>query len=189
MRINSLKGGLWILTTLTTFNRPQSHRRNMKTFFLSALLSLSLSIAAVAQGINIGYPANGASLPVGSSFTVEVDKPVRSPPSYHSPSSLNSSSTIQNSLSGSVEVALVIGLNSCFNTTCPSPTSESDVIFGNILYNGPLNATYQTNPPDHKPPHQNFTLTVPANVGAGTAVLTVYHVSLIGVRFGFPFWW
>ena len=92
MRINSLKGGPWILTTLTTFNRPQSYHRNMKTFFLSALLSLSLSIAAVAQGINIGYPADGASVPAGSSFIVEVDKPVRSPSSYHSLSPLKSSS-------------------------------------------------------------------------------------------------
>ncbi|KAJ3504900.1 hypothetical protein NLJ89_g7697 [Agrocybe chaxingu] len=76
---------------------------------------------------------------------------------------------------GSTEVAIVIGLNPCQNGNC-LPASD---ILGHILYNGPYDPNYSQNAL-FKPPHQNFTVTIPPEVQPGLAQLAVFHVSLIG---------
>ncbi|KAG8219137.1 hypothetical protein J3R82DRAFT_4954, partial [Butyriboletus roseoflavus] len=80
----------------------------------------------------------------------------------------------QDSLTGSEQVAVVFGLQSCPNHPCASPSD----IMGNILYNGPIN------PQSHEtylPPYQNFTVQVPSSVPTGTAMIGVAHLSLVGV--------
>ncbi|KDR82928.1 hypothetical protein GALMADRAFT_206658 [Galerina marginata CBS 339.88] len=129
----------------------------MKFSFSTASLSLLLgSISALSQSIRIGFPSDGASVHAGSKLTVEVDRP--------------------DTLTGSTEVAVVIALNSCHNTTCIPPKD----ILGSILYNGPYNPQFQSTAPPSKPPHQNFTVTIPSAIGKGRAQLAVFHVSLVG---------
>ena len=81
---------------------------------------------------------------------------------------------IQNSLSGSEEVAVVIGLQSCPNCPCLLPAD----FMGAILYNGPFNPQYHE---QYLPPYENFTVTVPSLTSTGTAQIGVAHVALIGV--------
>jgi hypothetical protein len=92
-----------------------------------------------------------------SNFTLELDRP--------------------STLTPSIEVAIVIGLRPCGNTTC-APISDKGV--GDILYNGPYHPQYD-DPSDGKPPHQNFTLTVPQYTVSGGALLTVSHFAIVGV--------
>ncbi|KAF5317566.1 hypothetical protein D9619_013213 [Psilocybe cf. subviscida] len=129
----------------------------MKFSLTAAFSSLLLAVSAVAQTIQIGAaPKDMSVIHPGEKLLVEVDRP--------------------NSLSGSTEVAIVIALNSCHNTTCVSPP---DAILGNILYNGPYKPQFHSDAVG-KPPHQNFTVTVPSTIEKGNAQLVVYHVALIG---------
>ncbi|KAJ6555077.1 hypothetical protein DFH09DRAFT_1165476 [Mycena vulgaris] len=133
-------------------------------FFSSLALGTILATTAFAQRIEIGAPADGSSVKAGSNMTVEVDRP--------------------DTLTGSTEVAIVIGFLSCvgFPEGCPPP---SDII-GNILYNGPYDPEFHTNVSRSKPPHQNFTVTIPASARTGPAQLSVTHFSLVGAG-PFPF--
>ncbi|EPQ51133.1 hypothetical protein GLOTRDRAFT_123360 [Gloeophyllum trabeum ATCC 11539] len=125
----------------------------MKFLFVVA----SLVASALAQTIDIGAPASGTTVSPGSSLTVEVDRP--------------------NSLTGSEEIAIVIGLRPCYNNYCVDPAEA----MGTILYNGDFNPQYSTEPgTGSKPPHQNFTVTVPSNIQSGPAILSVAHLSLVG---------
>ncbi|KAF8832052.1 hypothetical protein HHX47_DHR1000933 [Lentinula edodes] len=121
-------------------------------FYVSLLAIVS---AVVAQSAQIGAPQTGSSVVAGSNFTVMIERP--------------------NSLSSSQEVSIVIGLAPCGETECPDPKSE----LGEILYQGPFNPQYAT-PPDSLPPHQNYSLQVPASFAVGRATLAVAHLSLIG---------
>ncbi|KAJ7348151.1 hypothetical protein DFH08DRAFT_779446 [Mycena albidolilacea] len=128
-------------------------------FLYSLVLSSFFATAAFAQNVVIGAPADGTTVTAGSNMTVEVDRP--------------------NSLTGSTEVAVVIGFLSCVgfsSETCP-PASE---ILGSILYNGPYDPEFHTNVSRSKPPHQNFTVTIPATARTGPAQLSVTHLSLVG---------
>lgn len=49
---------------------------------------------------------------------------------------------------------------------------------GTILYNGPFNPQYHES---YLPPYQNFTVQVPTSIPAGTALIGVAHVTLLGV--------
>ncbi|KJA23220.1 hypothetical protein HYPSUDRAFT_201519 [Hypholoma sublateritium FD-334 SS-4] len=123
---------------------------------LSALLSALLVGCAAAQRVAVGFPADRTAAAAGSSITVEIDRP--------------------DTLSASTEVAVVIAINSCHNTTCIPPAD----ILGSILYNGPYSPKFQPTAPASLPPHQNFTVTIPAALPKGPAQLAVFHVSLIG---------
>ncbi|KAJ7143726.1 hypothetical protein C8R44DRAFT_758751 [Mycena epipterygia] len=119
-----------------------------------------LATAAFAQGVDIGAPADGATVKAGSNITVEVDRP--------------------DTLTGSTEVAIVIGFLSCVgfsDEVCP-PASE---FIGSILYNGPYDPEFHNNVTPFKPPYQNFTVTIPPAARAGPAQLSVTHFSLVGV--------
>jgi hypothetical protein len=84
----------------------------------------------------------------------------------------------QNSLTGSHEVAIVIGLQSCVSNLC-ADFAPSDYL-GSLLYSGPFNPQYAAGQAQ-KPPHQNFTVTVPSYISKGAARVSVAHWSLIGV--------
>ncbi|KAJ7449190.1 hypothetical protein FB451DRAFT_1053488 [Mycena latifolia] len=133
-------------------------------FLSSVALSAMFATAAFAQNVAIGAPANGASVKAGSNITVEVDRP--------------------DTLTGSTEVAVVIGFFSCvpFPQGCPPPSE----IIGNVLYNGPYDPEFHTNVTPSKPPYQNFTVTIPASARTGPAQLSVTHLSLVGAG-PFPF--
>jgi len=136
----------------------------MKSF----LVAIGIAGLSLAQRIAIGAPADGTSVAAGSNFTVEVDRP--------------------NSLTGSQEIAVVIGLSSCANRpggNCAS-LNASDVL-GSILHSGPYTPQYQSvSGQGFKPPYQNFSVQVPSTMTKGLASLTVTHLSLVGAG-PFPF--
>ncbi|KAJ7148747.1 hypothetical protein C8R43DRAFT_1008648 [Mycena crocata] len=134
-------------------------------FFTSLVLSTMLVTAAFAQRAFIGTPTEGSSVKAGSNITVEVDRP--------------------DTLTGSTEVAIVIGILSCSRfspQTCPPPTD----IIGSVMYKGQYNPEFHTNVSASKPPHQNFTLTIPASMQKGPAQISLTHLSLVGAG-PFPF--
>ncbi|KZT24644.1 hypothetical protein NEOLEDRAFT_1066913 [Neolentinus lepideus HHB14362 ss-1] len=125
----------------------------MKFFIVAA----SLIASVLAQSIDIGVPVSGDAIQAGQQLTVEVDRP--------------------NSLTGSEEVAIVIGLRPCYDNNCVA----ADEAIGSVLYNGGFKPQYSTLPgTGEKPPHQNFTVTVPEDIQAGPAILSVSHFSLVG---------
>ncbi|KAG5635276.1 hypothetical protein H0H81_011839 [Sphagnurus paluster] len=124
--------------------------------FLAPFAFLASLAAVSAQSVNIASPIAGTSVRPGHSLNVEIDRP--------------------NSLEGSIEVAIVIGFESCPTYPC-YPAAGG---MGTVLYNGPYNPQYQASAP-HLPPHQNFTVTIPSTAAKGTAHLNVAHVALTGV--------
>ncbi|KAA8648469.1 hypothetical protein EYZ11_007703 [Aspergillus tanneri] len=122
----------------------------MNTLFLLA----SLTAGALAQNAAIGLPKAQESIQAGANnLVVQVQRP--------------------NTLTGSEEVAVVIGIQSCADSPCRDPKD----VMGHILYNGPFKPVYHE---ASLPPYQNFTVTVPKSVGAGKAVIGVAHVALVG---------
>jgi len=126
--------------------------------FLYFILFSIFATLSLAQSVQIGAPARGATYRPGHRITVEVDRP--------------------DSLEGSDEVAVVIALFPCESaTSCPGPENE----LGDILYNGPYNPQFHNVPGlPPKPPHQNFTVTVPDTFPSGSAQLGVVHLCLTG---------
>ncbi|KAH7910768.1 hypothetical protein BJ138DRAFT_1152242 [Hygrophoropsis aurantiaca] len=127
--------------------------------FKSILTVPLFAALALAQGAVIGYPPQGTSVSPGSSLTVQVERP--------------------NSLTGSEEVAVVIGIQSCATRACISPAEY----MGSILYNGPFAPQYY-DPED--PPYQNFTVQIPSTLASGTALIGVAHLTLTGAGL-YPF--
>ncbi|KAJ7729797.1 hypothetical protein B0H16DRAFT_225176 [Mycena metata] len=121
----------------------------------SLVFSTLLAATAFAQNIAIGSPADGSTVQAGSNISVEVDRP--------------------DTLTGSIEVAVVIAFLSCNGRPACPVASE---VLGSILYNGPFNPQFVTGV--SRPPHQNFTVTVPSTVSSGPAQLAVSHFSLVG---------
>ncbi|KAG6887339.1 hypothetical protein C0995_015968 [Termitomyces sp. Mi166 len=130
------------------------------TFVVTTLGVLFSTVKA--QSIVIGYPADGASVTPGSNLTVEIDRP--------------------DTLTGSTEVAVVIGVISCPTSGC---RSVGDGV-GTVLYNGGYDPQFHTTAPVSKPPHQNFTIAIPSTLPKGKAQLGVVHTTLIGALL-FPF--
>ncbi|KIL61388.1 hypothetical protein M378DRAFT_167036, partial [Amanita muscaria Koide BX008] len=118
---------------------------------LKVVVLFFFTTVAFAQGVVINYPQNGASVPAGQDLTVQVVRP--------------------DTLTGSQEVAVVIGLESCTSQSCPSPVD----VMGDILYNGPYNPQFQ-----QLQPYQNFSVAIPASWTKGAAQLNVAHFTLIG---------
>lgn len=71
----------------------------------------------------------------------------------------------------------------CPDTGCDDPTFNVADNIGIVLYEGPYDPQFDSsNPPDHKPPYQNFTFPVPTNYAAGQdVVLSVTHLSIVAV--------
>ena len=80
----------------------------------------------------------------------------------------------------------MISIIPCDTATCNAPSQDLRTYLGplsDILYNGPFDPQYDSiDPPDHKPPYQNFTVYVPTSVPNGPAALALSHWSLVGVR-------
>jgi len=128
---------------------------NMK-FFAPILSALAFLGATNAQRSFIGSPSDGATVTRGSQVVVQVVRP--------------------NSIQGSIEVGMVIGLQSCSDPTRPCyPPSQA---VGSVLYNGRYNPVIHEQPGR---PYQNFTVTIPtADYFVGKAQLSVDRFHLIG---------
>ena len=89
----------------------------------------------------------------------------------------------QNTLTGSEEVAVAIGLFPCGGTegqdSCAAMNTTG--VLGTVLYNGPYNPQYADGAPS-LPPHQNFSIQVPSTFKSGQVSLGVAHFALVGVR-------
>jgi hypothetical protein len=82
---------------------------------------------------------------------------------------------VQNSLTGSTELAVAIGLQSCPKNHCV----PADEMLGTAqLYHGDFNPQYHEY---YLPPYENFTVTIPASTPKGMAVVAVAHAALVGV--------
>ncbi|KAJ7202018.1 hypothetical protein GGX14DRAFT_463557 [Mycena pura] len=136
----------------------------MKKFLAPFVLITVLAASAFAQTVGIGAPADGATVHPGKTLTVEVDRP--------------------DTLTGSTEIAIVIGFQSCtgFPAGCPPPAD----LMGTILFNGPYDPEFHTDVTPSKPPYQNFTVTIPASAPKGPAQLNLAHFALVGAS-EFPF--
>ncbi|KAG6887756.1 hypothetical protein C0995_013046 [Termitomyces sp. Mi166 len=136
----------------------KDHRPQMKLNLTFVVTTFSVLFSTVkAQSIAIVYPADGASVTPGSNLTVEIDRP--------------------DTLTGSTEVAVVIGVISCPTSGC---RSVGDGV-GTVLYNGGYDPQFHTT--TAKPPHQNFTVTIPSTLPKGKAQLGVVHTTLIGTKY------
>ncbi|KAF4772079.1 hypothetical protein HAV15_004870 [Penicillium sp. str.  len=80
----------------------------------------------------------------------------------------------KNSLTGSTEIAVVIGISTCASTACP-PAGE---VMGTILYHGGFDPQYHE---ASQLPYQNFTVTVPTLITAGNGQINIANVVLVGV--------
>ncbi|KKK11913.1 hypothetical protein P175DRAFT_0504944 [Aspergillus ochraceoroseus IBT 24754] len=120
----------------------------MKTFAVLA----SLVANAIAQNAVLSLP-NGASLEAGSEVIVQVQRP--------------------NSLTGSTEMGVAIGVQSCPESTC----HPAESFLGTILYNGPFKPVYHET---YNPPYENFSVTVPEGTPKGRALVGVAHATLVG---------
>ncbi|KAJ7434540.1 hypothetical protein B0H11DRAFT_2118394 [Mycena galericulata] len=97
--------------------------------------------------------------------------------------------SLQDTLTGSTELALVIGFLSCpgpessgSSSNCPSPLDE----IGTILYNGSYDPDFHNGGEGLKPPYQNFSVVIPRDAESGVAQLSATHFSLVGAG-PFPF--
>ncbi|KAJ5438447.1 uncharacterized protein N7458_009445 [Penicillium daleae] len=121
---------------------------------MNSFVSLALFVgAALAQSAQIGLPAAGQQLSKGSDVVVQVQRP--------------------DTLTGSTEMAVAIGISSCATQACP----QSDEFMGTILYSGPFKPEFHEG---NLPPYQNFTVNVPPSFTAGNAQINVAHATLIG---------
>ncbi|KAG6330028.1 hypothetical protein ID866_9062, partial [Astraeus odoratus] len=122
----------------------------------SVFVFLLFIAVAFTQNAVIGYPPNGYTVTPGTNLTVQIQRP--------------------NSLTGSEEVAVVIGFQTCRTNGC---ISAADYM-GLILYNGPFSPQYHEFP---SPPYENFTVQIPTSAVAGTGLIGVAHVTLIGAGY------
>ncbi|KAJ3770700.1 hypothetical protein FB446DRAFT_646523 [Lentinula raphanica] len=119
------------------------------------LLLSSLFLTVCSQTISILSPTSGTEITPGQDVTVQLG--------------------FANSLTGVEHVSAVIAMINCAGAPCPSDASDT---LGIPLFAG--NYTPQLHE-GNLPPYQNFTVTVPSNLAAGTNMLTAAHFVLIGV--------
>ncbi|KAK9234765.1 hypothetical protein V1525DRAFT_459132 [Lipomyces kononenkoae] len=119
---------------------------------LKSLFTLGLFATAVhSQTVEIGLPNKGDQLAAGSDQIVQIQRP--------------------DSLTGSDEIAVVIGIQQCPNGECTSP----DASLGTVLYQGGFDPQFH----GPQPPYQNFTVQIP-EYSCGPAIIGVAHMSLVG---------
>lgn len=153
-------------------------------FIFSLLPFLALATSVVhAQNAYIYTPADMTEVPAGSSFNVTIAQGVSILPFllWASWAYYNTSNVRQDSNSSWKNIAIVIALLNCheYSSTCLGPAEE----LGTILYSGPFNPQFTTEPGTAElPPHENFTLTVPSDFETGQSQLGVALFDLVGVR-------
>lgn len=109
-----------------------------------------------AQGSFIRIPSPGATVIAGQNTTVQIVRP--------------------DSIEGSQEVGIAIGLVNCPTSPCPPPSSQ----MGRILYTGPFNPLLHEIPGKA---YQNFSVYIPTVAEGdetGTAQIQVARLHLIG---------
>ncbi|EIW81110.1 hypothetical protein CONPUDRAFT_124063 [Coniophora puteana RWD-64-598 SS2] len=116
--------------------------------------------AAMAQVVSLSAPTNGQTISSGQQMTVQVTEP--------------------DSNSSWEEVAVVVGISSCSTSGCPSAEEDG---MQYILYNGQYKPAYPNPNPQHVQPYQDFTVTLPATLAKGEAVVSVAHFALIGASY------
>ncbi|KAE8350551.1 hypothetical protein BDV28DRAFT_150835 [Aspergillus coremiiformis] len=121
----------------------------MKTPYVVAVLAATVS----AQTVNLTVPAPGQQITAGQDLVVQIQRPTAA--------------------TGSMEVAVVIGMASCAAEACWPPSSS----MGSILYSGPYDPEYRD---PMQSPFQNFTVKVPDNLAKGPAQVNVAHMTIIG---------
>ncbi|KAL4807460.1 hypothetical protein BDV18DRAFT_135397 [Aspergillus unguis] len=112
----------------------------------------SLAATALAQNVFVSLPG-GNKLTPGEDIIVQVTRP--------------------NSLTGSTDLAVAIGLQSCPSNPCLEPSST----LGTLLYNGSYTPQYHE---WNKQPYENFTVTVPETTPKGNGQIGVAHFALVG---------
>ena len=141
--------------------------------FQSLFALFFFATAAFAQSATIGLPAYNQTVSPGQDLIVQVQRPVCLSLCFPTGNRLRFFGS-QNSLTGSEEVAVVIGVQSCPNRPCTPPSD----FMGTILYNGQFDPQYHE---VYLPPYQNITVQVPSSIPEGTALIGVAHVTLVGV--------
>ncbi|KAJ0414818.1 hypothetical protein BJY00DRAFT_18836 [Aspergillus carlsbadensis] len=126
----------------------------MKTF---AILT-TLAATALAQNVFVNLP-EGSTLEAGSEAIIQVTRP--------------------NSLTGSREIAVAIGIQPCNGGRCLPAEST----LGTVLYNGPFTPDFHES---NGLPYENFTVTIPADLATGSALVGVAHAALVGAS-NWPF--
>ncbi|CAA7262901.1 unnamed protein product [Cyclocybe aegerita] len=123
--------------------------------FTSLFVAILGAVGAAAQASFIGYPPAGSSIHPGQEITVQVVRP--------------------NSIQGSIEVGMIIGLLDCQFLPCPPPNAR----VGTILFNGDFAPQLHEQP---GMPYQNFTVTIPSAdfLPDNVAQLGVVRFHLIG---------
>ncbi|KAF8075234.1 hypothetical protein FPV67DRAFT_1446176 [Lyophyllum atratum] len=124
-------------------------------FFVPVLSALAFLGASNAQRSFIGSPLNGATVTSGCNVVVQVVRP--------------------NSIQGSIEVGIVIGLQSCPVSDPTRPCLPPSQAVGAVLFKGTFNPVLHEQPGR---PYQNFTVTIPNFLGK--AQLSVSRFHLIG---------
>ncbi|KAE8368000.1 hypothetical protein BDV27DRAFT_123086 [Aspergillus caelatus] len=120
----------------------------MKAPYFIAFLATAVS----AQNAFIGLPKKDQEITAGEKLVVQVLRP--------------------NSLTGSEEMGVAIGVASCASNPCMAPKDT----LGTLLYNGPFKPEYH----DNLGPYQNFTVTIPDSIAKGDAQINVAHVAIVG---------
>ncbi|OJT12814.1 hypothetical protein TRAPUB_10649 [Trametes pubescens] len=125
------------------------------------VLSAFASLAAAQMAVIRAPPAQSTFAP-GEQFIVDVDRP--------------------DTLTGSQEVSVAIGLLSCAGQAPPGTCDGIDTTeeIGTPLYAGPYTPQLR---PGGSDLFQNFTVAVPADFPSGAAALSVAHFSLVGARY------
>ncbi|KAL1939936.1 hypothetical protein VTO73DRAFT_9636 [Trametes versicolor] len=119
----------------------------------AVFVALALAVSTLAQGVSITQPPAGSTEKQGLPMTVVVQK--------------------QNSLTGSQDVAVAIGLQSCGTASCDSLPTES---VGPLLFSG----EYAPKADASGNVTQNYIVRVPAGMGPGPARLSVAHFYILG---------
>ncbi|RPD62843.1 hypothetical protein L227DRAFT_573361 [Lentinus tigrinus ALCF2SS1-6] len=129
--------------------------------FKSVIALACLAASAAAQSVIIASPIANSTLLPGETFVVDVDRP--------------------DTLTGSQEVAIAIGLLSCVGLAPRSPGTCDGVNttgnIGRVLFSGTYAPTLVGH--GHADLAQNFSVQVPGNFPIGPAILSVAHFALV----------
>ncbi|KAF5385723.1 hypothetical protein D9757_005490 [Collybiopsis confluens] len=120
----------------------------------SYLFFLHFCLAALSQTITILSPPAGSELLPGQDVTVQLAFP--------------------NSLTGMQHISAVIGIINCAGAPCPTDATST---LGIPVFSGNYTPQFhETN----LPPYQNFSVTAPSTLAAGTNMITAAQFMLVG---------
>ena len=151
-------------------------------------LAFSFAVASVTCNVNISTPHSGAKLVRGKQFTVQIIEPpsvvrmvsvissIVSAYSCHVSCNFLFYHSLQAPADGIQEIDYYIGIVTCTNSGCPSPSSGN---LGDILFLGLYQPQGIIGNPPFPPTYQNFTLSVPSDIPAGKAAIQVQKVVFI----------